>query len=314
MSFLLPLLSAVIYVAGALFLKRAGELGAGIWRIAWVCNFTAALVFVPMALLGGTLRPWHDFWQPAVVALLFVAGQVFTFRSLEVGDISVATPVLGLKIILVGFFTTVLLRDQLTPTLWIAAVLSTAAVALLNITRGTTHRRIGLTIAMSSFAAIAYALFDVLVQRWSPSWGIGRFLPVMMAFVALYSLPICAFSEVRRSNASFRPAARWLMAGALCFAVQSIMFVSTIALFGEATVANVLYSARGLFSVLAVWLVGHWFKNREQHLGPRVLTWRLCGAALLMLAIALVLLGRRSGESHVGETQVQHVAFTHPCR
>jgi O-antigen ligase len=53
----------------------------------------------------------------------------------------------------------------------------------------------------------------------------------------------------------------------------------------------VLYSSRGLWSVLAVWLVGHWFANREQHHGARVLVWRFIGAALLMAAILIVLLG-----------------------
>ena len=51
-----------------------------------------------------------------------------------------------------------------------------------------------------------------------------------------------------------------------------------------------LYSSRGLWSVLAVWGVGHWFSNREQHLGSRVLVWRLLGAILMMAAIMLVLL------------------------
>jgi hypothetical protein len=34
--------------------------------------------------------------------------------------------------------------------------------------------------------------------------------------------------------------------------------------------------------------VGHWFANPEQHLGRRVLVWRLAGAVLMVLAIALV--------------------------
>ena len=58
---------------------------------------------------------------------------------------------------------------------------------------------------------------------------------------------------------------------------------------GGAARANVIYSSRGLWSVVAVWAVGHWFGNREQHLGASVLRWRLAGAVLMMAAIALVL-------------------------
>ena len=58
---------------------------------------------------------------------------------------------------------------------------------------------------------------------------------------------------------------------------------------GQAAPANVLYSSRGLWSVMLVWLVGHWVQSREQHLGVRVLAWRLAGAVLMMAAIVLVL-------------------------
>ena len=57
-----------------------------------------------------------------------------------------------------------------------------------------------------------------------------------------------------------------------------------------ATLANIIYSIRGLFSVLAVWAIGHWFTNDEKHLGASVLRLRLLGAALMVAAIVLVLL------------------------
>ncbi len=68
------------------------------------------------------------------------------------------------------------------------------------------------------------------------------------------------------------------------------MFITSISIYRHATTANVLYSSRGLWSVVAVWGIGHWFTNREQHLGPRVLAWRLVGAILLMAALLMVLL------------------------
>ena len=89
-----------------------------------------------------------------------------------------------------------------------------------------------------------------------------------------------------------RAARPWLIAGSLCLAFQGLMFVSALAVYGQATEANVLYSSRGLWSVVGVWLVGHWFGNRERHLGPRILTARLVGAALLTAAVVLVLLDR----------------------
>ena len=48
---------------------------------------------------------------------------------------------------------------------------------------------------------------------------------------------------------------------------------------GEATAVNVVYSARGLWSVIAVWTLGHLFGNDERGHGAGVMRARLLGAA-----------------------------------
>ena len=260
-------------------------LGVDVWRTTRVCNFTIAGMFVPLTLLGGSISSGNLLWQAGIAGLLFVIGQVFSVLALNIGDVSVATPVLGLKILLVGILTTLVLQEPLGPRLWTSAALSSVAIALLHTRRGGAHQRVGMTILTATAAAGAYALFDVLVQKWSPNFGAGRFLPVMMGFVAAYSL-VLPRGGTSKAEAG---ASRWLAGGAACLGVQGMMFVTPIAVYGNATVANVLYSARGLWSVLGVWLIGHWFGNRERHLGANVLAWRLIGAALLLAAILIVL-------------------------
>jgi hypothetical protein len=78
------------------------------------------------------------------------------------------------------------------------------------------------------------------------------------------------------------------LGGTVLLGGQSIVFISTIANYGHATSANIVYAARGLLSVAMVWLIGHWFVNAEQHLGNRVMRWRLGGALMMMSAIVLV--------------------------
>ena len=290
---LLPLCGGMVYVIAVMLLKRAADLGSDVWRTARICNFTSAMAFAPLAFLGGTIPSWQLCWQPAVVAVLFMAGQIFTLLALNAGDVSVATPVLGVKIPLVALLTSALLGERVGAGLWMATLLSSAAIALLNFTRGSSHHHVGATILLAALAAASYALFDVLVQKWVPAWGAGRFLPVMMAFVAVYSFALRPIGVERKAREKAAPACAsgWVAGGAACFALQGLLIVSSIALYGQATVANVLYSSRGLWSVLAVWLIGHWFANREQHHGARVLVWRFIGAALLMAAILIVLLG-----------------------
>jgi len=285
---ILPLVAALLYVVGALLVKRSGDFGVGVWRTAFVSNCFSAVLFQLALPLGGTFH-LRLLWQPAVLGIVFLVGQLFNYLALERGDVSVATPVLGVKIILVALFTTVVLGLDVSLKLWLAAALSSAAIVLLNRSGGETHRHVARTILYAGASAALFALFDVLVQKWAPAWGAGRFVPVMLGFVAIFSVVLIPFFRAPL-RAIPRVAWPWLLGGCLVLSVQSLLFVVTVAKFQEATAANVLYSSRGLWSVVAVWTVGHWFANREQHLGASVLRWRLAGALLMMLAIVLVFL------------------------
>jgi hypothetical protein len=288
LPYLMPLLGGIVYVFAALFLKRVGESGGETWQTIRACNWTAAVAFQPLLLLGGTFPGWDHLWQPALVGLLFVSGQVSTVLALKVGDVSLATPVMGIKMVLVACLTALILREWPTPALWTAAILSSIAVALLNISPSHQRRRANLTIAIAAYAAFSYALFDVLVQKFSPAWGTGRFLPTMLAFVAVYSAFLRPWTS--QGVVASPESRRWLIGGAICLAAQALLIVTPIAFWGFATRANVLYSARGMWSVLIVWLVGHWFANREQSLGRGIFLCRLLGAALMTAAVIVVVL------------------------
>lgn len=284
---LLPLASSVGYVAAVLLLKRSAAFGIGVWRTTFVANVATFLCFMPLWALGAAVEPAGAWWQPVVCGSLFFVGQIFTFLSIQ-GDVSVATPVLGLKIILVALFSTVLLADGVPLQWWIAAVLSTAAIGLLNRGRSSSTRSVGRTIVLAALAAASFALSDVLVQKWTPRWGAGRFLPIMSGVVMIWSFALVPlFREPLRTIS--KAGWQWLLPGAFLLAVQGIGMAIAVGVFGDATAVNIVYSSRGLWSVLAVWLIGHWFSNEEQNLGRAVLRGRLIGALLMLVAIALVL-------------------------
>lgn len=289
-SLLLPLACALTYVLGALAVKRATAFGVGVWRTSFLSNVAIALLFVPVWFgFGGQVRPWADYWQPAVTALLFFGGQAFTFLALKNGDVSVTTPVMGTKVILVALFSSLLRVGEVPLQWWIGAALSTAAIALLHL-GGESHRRhVGRTVLLAFCSATSFSLGDVFLQKWVPVWGLGSYFPPMFLIVALMS---CAFVPFFSAPLSAMPAAawRWVGPGALLLAVNNAGVVLAIMLVGSATVVNIIYSARGLFSVLLVWLIGHWFTNDEKHRGGRVLRLRLAGAGLMVAAIVLVLI------------------------
>ena len=289
LTYIAILIAAIFYAAGALLVKRAAELGVGAWRTAFVANMLGALLYLPLLGLGGTWRG-ELWWQPVIVALCYVGGQVLTFFSFDYGDVSVATPVLGIKILLVAVLVAVWGGEALRWQLWVAAVLAVTGIAMLNRrTVASRHHHVGRTIVTAGGAAACFATLDVLVQRWSPHWGLGRFLPLVVAIAAVFSLGFIPRFRAPLSAISW-PTWRWLLGGTVIIGIQSIVFVSLVAARGHAASINVVYSSRGLWSVIFVWWLGHWVQSREQHLDQGVLRWRLAGATTMIAAIALVLI------------------------
>ena len=285
---LFPLASSVLYVAAALSLKRASEQGAGLWRSTFVMNVVVAGCFAVMLLLGPAGPGPTPLWQAAAIGALFMAGQVLTMIALSRGDVSVATPVIGIKVVFVALFVTVVAGERLIADYWASAAMSAAGIALLNAggpPRGG-RRNLGLTIGASLAAAACYALFDVLVRQWAGAWGVGRLLPAVMAASAVLSVGLWPLFE-GPPTAFPRPAWPPLLLGSVLIGVQALLLTRTLGLYPDTTRINVVYNSRGLWSVLAVWLVGHWWGNTERHAGRSVLAWRLAGAALLLGAIVV---------------------------
>lgn len=288
---LIPLACALLYVVAALTIKRAAAFGVGVWRTSFVANWIMFAVFLPWWFWqGGRLHPLLDYWQPAVTALCFLGGQIFIFLALSRGDVSVTTPVMGTKVILVALFSSLLHVGEVPLKWWLGAGLSAAAVALLH--AGEKHgrrRNVGTAVALATASALSYGLGDVLMQKWVPAWGTASYFPPMFLLVGLYSFAFVPFfsAPLFALNAT---AWRWVAAGGLLLAVNNAGIVLTLGIWGGATAVNIVYSARGLFSVLAVWAIGHWFASEEQHLAPSVLRFRFVGAALMVAAIALVLI------------------------
>jgi drug/metabolite transporter (DMT)-like permease len=285
---LMPFASSLLYVFGALYLKEASTRGVGLWRIAVVTNVAFGLVFSLLWLMGGQIPGPSAWFQPAVTAALFLVGQVLALVALQRGDVSVATPVMGVKVVLVALFVTWIIGERVSLPMWTAAALSSAGIFFLS--RGGARPGSGGTapaLIFGALAAAAFALFDVLVQKWSPLWSPGRFLPILMGFVTLYSVLPTAFFWKRMGELR-EGARRPLFLGAFFVAVQGVLLIGSVSAYGKATTVNVVYSVRGLWSVLAVWAVGHWFGNRERDHGAAVFRTRLVGAALLLVAIVLV--------------------------
>ncbi len=271
-------------------MKRTGQWQIDIWRVSFVCNVSSAVAFQPFWFLADALPGWELWWQPAAVAALYVVGQVLTLTSLAQGEISVSAPVLGLKIVFVPIFLWMLGAGLLPVTTWLACLGATLAVVLLNTTDSRSGRgKVLFSIVTATSGAAAFAMFDVCVQLWSANWGRGAFLPVMFIMSTAMSLiMIPYFKQPLRAI----PANAWptLLGAAFFIAAQALAIVASVAFWEQVAVSNVVYSSRGLWSLLAVWLLGRYLQVTDSGLTPRVLMMRTCGAVLLLASIALLVL------------------------
>lgn len=290
MHLLLPLLASMLLVCGLILIKRAGIAGAGSITTLFLANECSALAFSVLWFFGGTGQPWTQLWQPAVIAGLFMMGVLFTMLAIERGDVSIATPVFGVKVLFVAVLLTVTGAYRLPVSVWYAAALATAGIGLIQWTGPGQPRRVVFTIMFALLAATSYATFDVLTQEWAPAWGAGRFLAIVYAIVGILSLGMTPW--VDWSNFRDREIRRFLLPGTILFAMQSICIVLAIAVFGDAARVNVVYALRGLWGVVLAWLVARRWGGAEAELQRPLLLARLAGAGMLTAAVILVILSQ----------------------
>lgn len=286
-----PAAAAVLFPVAALAMKRSSQLDVDVWQTAFVANMVGAVTYSLLWLLGGPPLRADVWWQPILIAICLFGGMTTQFLAFNRGEVSVAVPVMGMKILVVALLTPVLVGEEVRSLLWVSALLSVLGVACLNWrSAGGTHRSITTAIVAGCAAAFCFGTFDILVQKWGRDWGAGRLLPFVFWINAALSL-ICIKGFQKPLRAIPRSGWHWLLTGSLLVSLQSILFIGCLATYGQATKANITYSARGLISVLLVWTVGHHFGNAEHSLGARVLCFRLIGAACLLAAIVIAMSG-----------------------
>ena len=287
---LLPLASAIIYAAAALCLKIALGRGVTSWSVLFFSNMMLGILFVPMLLAGpsGWNLPFAV-WALASGALFF-CGQVGTFRSLQSGDVSIATPALAAKVVFVALLSLFIPGSRPDPDLWLAVVLTVAGMILLHRGPKQTAARPLVTLAWALFAAFSFAAADIIVQVGAPKAGFTLFMPVMFGTVALISLPLIWPHVLRRQTRMTQPGAHtWLAVGVVLLGLQATGLASAIGLFGDATGANVVYGSRGLWSLLLLALVARRLGIKDSVFDRSTLLVRTIGCVLVLVAVMLVL-------------------------
>ena len=287
---LLPLAAALLYAAAALCVKIALGRGVTTLDILFHSNLVLAAFFLPLAFFG------HEHWNATslpwalLAGLLFFLGQAGTFRSLQSGDVSIATPALAAKVVFVALLSLLVPGSRPDPDLWFAVFLTMTGMLLLHRGPATAASRPLPTLAWALFAAFSFAATDIVVQIGAPKAGFTLFMPVMFGTVAALSLPLLLPARRRRTGGLRAPGAvKWAAAGILLLGLQAVAMGTTIGLFGDATGANVVYSSRGLWSLLLLALVAHHLGVKDSVRDRSTLLLRVLGSILIIAAVSLVL-------------------------
>ena len=278
---LIPLVAAFMYALAAILLKRSLAAGAGRWRVTFVCNMVMAVGYQACWAVHTQGFSGIGVFHAAIAGCAFFAGQIFTFLAFSRGDVSVVTPILGTKVIWVAAFSMLLAGTALSVNLWVAVFLTVLGAAILGYQPGIHPRRVALSVGAALATSCSFGLTDVLVQKYSPGWGFGSFIPTMFIFVGLLSLGLLPLIK----DGGWAPG--WLGAGSVLLAMQALALGYSLTFYQQATRMNVLYNSRGLWSVVLIWAFGHWVGNKEREGGSRMMLRRLGGAGLLVVAIVI---------------------------
>lgn len=272
--------AAMLYALGYLELKGSIHHGATSKRVNIFSNYAMAAWSMPLALLA-LFSPTHPNWESALAACaagasLFV-GRICTVKALAKADLSISAPLLGTKTILVALFSILLLHAEISWKLMLAAAMTAVALGLLQTgpDHNRHHRRAAVGWAMG--ASVLFALVDVLTQGYARQSGVAFFQPMMFVVLA-------AMTPLLGTTPPAPPAARKrLLIGGAVIGFQAPLVIMLIGLFGQATLINILYATRTIWSVgIDVWKG----EGNAREFWPA----RLGGAIILLGAIILALL------------------------
>ena len=239
-------------------------------------------------------------WKPLVCGLLFYVGQCLTFAALARCDVSVATPVLGVKVVFVVLFVSLAGASLPGMRWWVAAGLCSVGILLVSARRGfwreAGHHAWGTLASLG--AAACFGLTDALFQIWVPAVGVGAFAPVMFASMAAFTVGHHFLRE--RSLPEWPPRAARFSAvlGLVLLSLQCATMALAIGFYKDAAGTNIVYGSRAVLGVLLAAAVLRWQQRSKvsalvgsgsASMDTGVFYRRLSGSILVFAAIAIVL-------------------------
>jgi drug/metabolite transporter (DMT)-like permease len=288
-AYLLALLAGLIYAGGAIAGKKALELGCGQVRTVILSNLILSACFVPHLFISSGWPTLRELGIGSGLGSIFLLAQALLFRALRAGDASMVSPLMGVKSILVAFFLVLLgfSHEPIASSTWVAAGLTAVAVALIGWPARNSGRTSAKGIILAIASAASFSLLDSMVPHFSHQTDPVRMLFCIFGSLGLLTLVLLPWRE----ESIFRRSASgdtWAWRSGILIALQAVLMSTAIACYRVPTEVNIVYSSRGLWTILFVAWLGNRLCLIEGSLTPWVKGRRLAGSILLGICILLI--------------------------
>ena len=279
----LPLLGAALHPLLGYCVQRGTSAGARLTVIVCVANLVTGLIFfLCLKPTGGWVLQGRDCWAIGN-GILFFIGQWFSTQSVRAGDLAVHSSALGMKVVVVGFFSMLVGLEPSSINLVTGVILAVIAVFLVSGGSSEGWRNHKTTVGLTLLACVFFGLNDFLTGWQSRGIGAARWLTLMMASSGLISAGLLV---TRRQQLCLLVKEwhvfRWVFATGILLGVQALVVNLAFSAYGKPTLSNVVYSSRGLMAVAFLYLIG-------RRSDPRFVKKQMAGAILMMIALGVVL-------------------------
>ena len=286
---LFPIFAAGLYCVSVMLAKYASRSGTFSGTSVLVMNnILSGLVFIPTIFFEETMPNWSLVWQPLSASCFCAIGNIATFVCAERGEVSLMTPIMGIKIMFVILFARILLDTNMPHTITIAGAICCLAVFIMGWSKNSLRtKKLGITLLLSFTACISYAMCDVIMQKYAPNFSRNAMLSLTSVAMPLSIIPFLPrfFKDV--SHSSKATLAISGMSAGLMIMEMYLMFLSIVGDVGAA-LCNILYNTRGIMSVVLMFVVGKFVVDMKE-LSKASALQRIVGATMILIAVIIVI-------------------------
>lgn len=224
---------------------------------------------------------------PILDGVVITIGQVSLMEAMKRAQASFVVPMMGLKIFWVAALSALFLGQVYSPLIYVAA--AGVFASLFFLTDGTLKGSLpGLFFV--SITTLGFGGNDIIILMM-----LERGFHPLDAFIYSLGMPLLflgplSFLLFRNDWKPSRPFVRALGLYGVLQAISIISLVVAMNIAREATVINIIQGARGLFSILAVYVFARLELSGFERITAQQYRKRVIGAAIMMISLTLAIL------------------------